>query len=137
LSALAERLHCQALPHLRSQAQNLPQVCPKSGACSQLAVPQNLNALPVLPVQAGTCHLLALPQSGWLTIPKLTYWVCGTNPSTLEQKLAPYDAGSSDQGGEMWSIVHFPGEMRSSNTPPHAPYKDYSCKEVTESVLPL
>jgi len=25
-------------------------------------------------------------QSGWLTIRKLTYWVCGTNSSTLERK---------------------------------------------------
>ena len=31
---------------------------------------------------------LAIPQSAWLTILKLTSWACGTNLSTLERKRA-------------------------------------------------
>ena len=41
------------------------------------------DGYPVLEVQ--TRHL-ALPHSGWPTILKLTFWVCGTNPPSLEQK---------------------------------------------------
>ena len=43
------------------------------------------DGYPVLEVQ--TQHL-ALPHSGWPTILKLTFWVCGTNPPSLEQNRA-------------------------------------------------
>jgi len=41
------------------------------------------------PAHISQLHLLALPNSGWPTILKMTCWVCGTNPSTLERKRAP------------------------------------------------
>lgn len=43
-----------------------------------------------------------MPDSGWLSIPKLTRWVCGTNSSSLGLKRGP--------SADIWCNVRRPGE---------------------------
>jgi hypothetical protein len=58
----------------------------KAGICS-LSLEISLPSHEIQPYDS-IVQVMDLPQWGWRTILKLTYWVRGANPSTLERKRA-------------------------------------------------